>query len=263
MKQYAALESTLYFWFAANTTSGSGGDGASPAADVRLAGAAVDAIPTLSPTPTLLTHANYSAGCYEVAVAATTGNGFAADNTYAVFCTLAIDSQNPTGFIGSFDLKPVIADAIKISGDTTAADNLESDYDGTGYTKANSAVGTCTANTDMRGTDSANTTTPPTVTEIRTEMDTNSVKMAPSQTLNDYKATGFSTHSAADVLTATVEGTLELKQAMQVIMAFAATKVSGGGTTSIVFRDHADTKNRVTMTVDTDGNRSAVTYSFD
>ena len=39
----------------------------------------------------------------------------------------------------------------------------------------------------------ANTTTPPTVTEIRTEMDTNSTKMAPSQTLADYKATGFNT----------------------------------------------------------------------
>ncbi|MCK4498897.1 hypothetical protein KAU11_00190 [Candidatus Babeliales bacterium] len=116
MKQYATLEDTVYFWFAANDTSGSGGDGASPAADVRLAGAAVDAIPVLSPTPVLLTHVNYPAGCYEVAVAATAGNGFAANNTYAVFCTLAIDAQNPTGFIGGFDLKPVIANAKQLGG---------------------------------------------------------------------------------------------------------------------------------------------------
>jgi len=33
----------------------------------------------------------------------------------------------------------------------------------------------------------------PTVEEIRTEMDTNSTKMAPSQVLADYKATGFAT----------------------------------------------------------------------
>jgi len=39
----------------------------------------------------------------------------------------------------------------------------------------------------------------PTVVEIRTEMDTNSTKMAPSQVLADYKATGFSTHTAANV----------------------------------------------------------------
>lgn len=116
MKQYATLEDTVYFWFAANDTSGSGGDGASPAADVRLAGAAVDAIPVLSPTPILLTHVNYPAGCYEVAVAATAGNGFAVNNTYAVFCTLAIDAQNPTGFVGSFDLKPVIANVKQLGG---------------------------------------------------------------------------------------------------------------------------------------------------
>ncbi|MFQ5472048.1 MAG: hypothetical protein ACE5FA_04080, partial [Dehalococcoidia bacterium] len=37
----------------------------------------------------------------------------------------------------------------------TAADNLELDYDGTGYNKANSTVGNVTTNADMRGTDSA------------------------------------------------------------------------------------------------------------
>jgi hypothetical protein len=53
--------------------------------------------------------------------------------------------------------------------------------------------------TAMRGTDGANTTIPdaagvaPTVGEIRQEMDTNSTKMAPSQVLGDYKATGFNT----------------------------------------------------------------------
>ena len=107
MKQYATLEDTVYFWFAANYLN-SGNDGASPAADVRLVGAAADAIPVLSPTPILLTHASYPAGCYELAVAATAANGFAANNTYAVFCTLAIDSQNPTGFVGCFDLKPIL-----------------------------------------------------------------------------------------------------------------------------------------------------------
>lgn len=37
----------------------------------------------------------------------------------------------------------------KISDDATAADNLELDYDGTGYNKSNSTIGTCTTNTDM------------------------------------------------------------------------------------------------------------------
>ena len=54
----------------------------------------------------------------------------------------------------------VSADVTKISGDSNSANNLELDYDGTGYAKANSTIGTCTANTDMRGTDGANTTVP-------------------------------------------------------------------------------------------------------
>lgn len=102
--QRKVLGDTIYFWFGANDTSGSGDDGASALADVRLAGAAASAIPTLSPTPALLTHANYPPGAYEIAVIATTGNGFAAGNTYSVFATLAVDSQNPTGFVGSFEL---------------------------------------------------------------------------------------------------------------------------------------------------------------
>lgn len=38
---------------------------------------------------------------------------------------------------------------------STALGNLEDDYDGTGYAKTNSTIGTCTTNTDMRGTDNA------------------------------------------------------------------------------------------------------------
>ncbi|MES0339856.1 MAG: hypothetical protein ABUK15_07355 [Anaerolineales bacterium] len=105
--QTATIEDTVYFWFAANDTSGSGGDGATPLFDVREAGAAAGAIPLLSGTPTLLTHANYPAGCHEIAVAATAGNGFAADDTFAVFCTIAIDSQNPSGLVGSCTLTPL------------------------------------------------------------------------------------------------------------------------------------------------------------
>jgi hypothetical protein len=132
MKQYAAIDDTVYFWFAANTTSGSGGDGASPAADVRLAGAAPDAAPVYSPTPALLSHANYPAGAYEIAITASVANGFATGNTYAVFCTLAIDSQNPTGFVGSFDTKPVESNITQIGDVTQSATDLKDMVD-TGY----------------------------------------------------------------------------------------------------------------------------------
>lgn len=51
-------------------------------------------------------------------------------------------------------LKPEV-DVNSVSDDATAANNLEADYDGTGYNKSASTIGTCTTNTDMRGTDNA------------------------------------------------------------------------------------------------------------
>jgi len=155
MHYVAALNDVLHFWFASNDTSGSGNDGASAAADVRKGGDTASAIPIQSLTPTLLTHANYPAGCYEVEVTASVANGYVSDANYGIFCTLAVDSQNPTGFIGSFRTAAITANAIKISGSTTVANNIEQDYDGTGFARPNSTIGTCTTNTDMVGTDNA------------------------------------------------------------------------------------------------------------
>lgn len=106
MMQYVNIEDTVYLWFGANNTSGSGDDGASAVYDVRYAGAAAGAAPVLSGSATLLTHANYPAGAYEVAIAATVANGFLANSMYGVFCTLLVDSQNPTGFVGAFRTGP-------------------------------------------------------------------------------------------------------------------------------------------------------------
>lgn len=167
--QHATLEDTVYFWFAANDTSGSGGDGAAPLADVRLGGALGNAAPVLSPIPTLLSHANYPAGCYEVAVAATAANGFAADNVYGVFCTLAIDAQNPSGFIGSVSLFPIRANAQELGGQVVTAaagitvnaevgasaaamDAFEDAYDGTGFGFTGCTIPTVTEVTAMAGT---------------------------------------------------------------------------------------------------------------
>lgn len=56
-----------------------------------------------------------------------------------------------------------------------------------------------------------------------------------------------------------VEGTITVQQALRVLLAAMAGKASGGGTTSVIFRDTTDSKDRITATVDSDGNRSAVT----
>lgn len=50
-----------------------------------------------------------------------------------------------------------------------------------------------------------------------------------------------------------------LRQAMRIILSVCAAKLAGAATTTLTIRDMADTKNRVTATVDGPGNRSAIT----
>ena len=56
-----------------------------------------------------------------------------------------------------------------------------------------------------------------------------------------------------------IETGLTLRQALRLISAALAGKVSGAGTTTITIRDTNDTKDRIVATVDANGNRTAVT----
>jgi hypothetical protein len=54
------------------------------------------------------------------------------------------------------------------------------------------------------------------------------------------------------------EGSLTEQDFMRLVLSALCNKANGGGTDTISFRDLADLKNRLVMTVDSDGNRSAV-----
>lgn len=69
--------------------------------------------------------------------------------------------------------------------------------------------------------------------------------------------------TAASVGALVVEGSVTLLQSMQLSNSANAGKASGMETTSVVLRDLGDTKNRITATVDSDGNRSVVTPDYD
>jgi hypothetical protein len=56
-----------------------------------------------------------------------------------------------------------------------------------------------------------------------------------------------------------VDGSVTFRESVRLQNSALAGKASGLGTTTAVFRDLADTKARITATVDSDGNRSAVT----
>lgn len=61
------------------------------------------------------------------------------------------------------------------------------------------------------------------------------------------------------ILDEVVEGTTTMRQMLRVFMAALAGKAAGGGTTTLTFRNIADNADRITATVDADGNRTAIT----
>lgn len=65
--------------------------------------------------------------------------------------------------------------------------------------------------------------------------------------------------SFAGLLSSVVEGTMTVVQSLRLANSANASKVSGAATTTVVVRDVNDTKDRITATVDADGNRTAVT----
>lgn len=73
--------------------------------------------------------------------------------------------------------------------------------------------------------------------------------------------TGYRLSSAGvdDVLDEAVEGSTTLRESVRLANAALGGKASGLATTTAVYRDLADSKNRLSATVDADGNRSAVT----
>jgi hypothetical protein len=72
-------------------------------------------------------------------------------------------------------------------------------------------------------------------------------------------AAGLAADAVDEILDEIVEGTITLRQAMRLLLAADSGKSAGGGTTTLTFQDIADSKARITATVDANGNRTAVT----
>lgn len=85
----------------------------------------------------------------------------------------------------------------------------------------------------------------------------------PANVYDSLVGTDLLNVNADDLLNTAIDGTNSVKLVMQVLAAVMAGKVTGGNTTTITFRNLADDKNRVVATVDTDGNRSAITITPD
>ena len=73
--------------------------------------------------------------------------------------------------------------------------------------------------------------------------------------------TGYalSTAGVDAILDDPIEGALTFRQALRLFLSALAGKSSGGGTATLIFQDYADAKARITATVDSNGNRTALT----
>ena len=69
--------------------------------------------------------------------------------------------------------------------------------------------------------------------------------------------------SASDIVTTAIDGTTTLAESLRLSNAVLGGKVSGAGTGTETFRDIADTVDRVVATVDSSGNRTAITLDLD
>jgi predicted regulator of Ras-like GTPase activity (Roadblock/LC7/MglB family) len=75
-------------------------------------------------------------------------------------------------------------------------------------------------------------------------------------------ATGMESGAIDAILDDTIgDGTLTMRQALRVLVAGMAGKLSGAATTTVTIRNTADSANVIVATCDADGNRSAVTVT--
>lgn len=146
---------------------------------------------------------------------------------------------------------------------------------------AGSAAGSCTASATIQalawaygtaaGTSTATLTryatgrlygsiTP--FTELSPESLASSVWAAVAADNNDVGTMGEKLNdagSASNPWTEVIETGFTAAEILRLIASVTAGKVSGGGTGTEVFRDLGDTKDRITATVDSSGNRTAIT----
>lgn len=125
-------------------------------------------------------------------------------------------------------------------------------------------VATTTTNTDMRGTDSANTVAPDNASIASILVDTNDLQTNQGNWLT---ATGFSTSaeisalnniSVADIFAGGDIDSYSLEESQKLILAASAGTLAGAATTTVTIQAADGSKARLTATVDADGNRSAV-----
>lgn len=141
------------------------------------------------------------------------------------------------------------ADVTQIGGVTQSATDLK-DFADTGYDPATNKV---------QGVVLTDTTTDVTNDVGITQAGADKAWGTAARALTDKAGFSLSAAGVDAVLDEIVEGTYSLREATRLFLAVLAGKSSGGGTATLKFRDTGDSKDRITATVDSNGNRTAMT----
>ena len=99
------------------------------------------------------------------------------------------------------------------------------------------------------------------VADILADTGTDGVVVASVNT-DAIDATALAAGAVDEILDEVVEGTITMREVLRLVIATLGSKADGMGTTTGHFRDSADSKNRVTVTQDASGNRSAITLDL-
>ena len=130
---------------------------------------------------------------------------------------------------------------------------------------ATDASGNIEAN-NMRGTDGANTVAPDNTSIADILADTNELQTNQgdwatadvSSLATQASVDGLNDISVADILASGDIDGYNIEEALKLCLAVLAGKISGAGTTTILIRAADDSKDRITATVDSNGNRSSI-----
>ncbi len=212
----------------------------------------------------------------EVNGTAQTANDNGADINEILIDTNSLNDTKIPNTLNTTALGNIGIDWANVENPTTALDLSATDIQ---------LVDTTTTNTDMRGTDSANTVVPMTAATSQTEHDATQSAISG---LNDVAATdivsagAITTLSGAVVNVDTVDSVtaltaaaidsildeqvdldgatpVSLRQAQRLFMSVLTGVSSGGGTSTVTFKKVSDgTTTRLSATVDAQGNRTAV-----
>lgn len=198
-------------------------------------------------------------GNYRVPVTAAAADGFEVGKTYNVVASATVNSIAAKGVIGRFKVR------------TRGKDDLA--YPATsGRSLAVDASGQVTVGAMAADTLTASALASSAVTEIQSGLSTldaagvrTAVGLASANLdtqLGDLPTAAENAAALMD-LSNGVETGLTPRQAFRLMVAALAGKLSGAATTTITIRNAvADSKDRITATVTSDGDRSAITYDL-